>query len=733
MQSDPTAPQKDPIRRSHRTSSGCDKKWANRFCACYVALTLLLGGCTPSPKDGNLSGCFLRPRTDNHEGIRVFSPGSPYQASTDRFGRFYIPNITPGDYEIVVQEDGYSEIRKPVRIAAGALVNLPTQTLLSLLPSTGSVRGKILLEGQENHQGTLVLLVGTAHNQITDQTGYFRFTEVELGTYQLVALKDGFQSLSDVQVNLEKPIELSLPDMPLIPIAASVESPTAKPPAGDLRLWGAALLEGEINHSGTYVSVLEDSALTAITSADGSFRVENLGDGPYTLKFEHTGFTAQQLSGITPFSATEGIGIHITLRPERNPGGRGVLQGFVELQDQTNHEGTTVRLIGIPQSVLTDNTGRYIFVDIPSISYILEASHPGYKTSRALGVEVVANTINEAPLLELPPITVDDLDGEIEGYGAIEGIVTLEDDPNAGGVTIGVQTANLVALSAPGGAFSFNDVPAGRHLVIFEKAGYQTEYLEDVPVIPNQVTPLKPMVLQREIEHPYVVSTDPRNRARRVGFDEFVDVTVKFSDRMDGDSVKRSVFISPPVANRMFFGRESELSDSDTLHMQLLRAGRQGLRFKTNYEIVIGQSASNVQGIPLSDDYAFSFTTDGPLIVRTVPADGEHNVTFFPADRLLIETNAPIDPATLADALRIHPRPQSVPEPFTSRRGSGGRVEIEVGLNSATKYSISIGKQLRTVDGELFSNTPYRFTFNIAEVRDNVTEPDLDVRGRRAR
>ncbi|HQO34265.1 MAG TPA: carboxypeptidase regulatory-like domain-containing protein [bacterium] len=701
---------------------------------CGIVAAVLLVGCARTGPEGDLSGQFVLPDTPDSEGIHVFLPGTPHQALTDRQGRFYIQGIMAGDYELVVTEEGYEEIREPVQIAAGAQVTLASQALIPLPPETGSIRGRILLEGREDHSGAIVLLLGTPHSTTTDESGVFRFDEVKMGTYQLIALKDRYQSVSDLQVIVDEPAAMILPDIVLsLPAAPTPIPEIEKPVLGDRRLWGRVLLDGEMNHSGSMVTVLEfpDSATT--TSVDGSFRLENLGEGPYSVQFSHAGFSTEQVPNITPFSATAGIGVFVTLRRSAGQVGRGVLQGIVTLQDQTSHEETTVRLIGIQQTVMTNAEGRYIFVDIPSGKYVVEASHPGYRTDRLFDVEIGASIISEAPALALQLVTEEDLENGVEGYGAIEGMVTLEDDNAAGGVTVAVQTTNQVTLSAPGGFFTFQDVPAGKHLVIFEKAGYQTEYLEDVTVFPEETNPLAPVVLKREVEHPYVVGSNPPNRARNVGFDEFLDVTVKFSEAMDGNSVKSSVFVSPAVALDLFFGRESELSDDDTLHLRLLRQGPQGVQFKTTYEVVIGQSASNPKGIPLRNDYVFRFTTDGPLIVGSVPKDGAKNVLLFPMHRLIIDTNAPVDPASLSGAFQVTPRAQSVPEFFAHRRGSGGRIEVEVGLNAGSRYSISIGKKLRTIDGQLFSNTPYRIQFNIAEEQDNVTEPDIDMPRRRTR
>ncbi len=707
---------------------------AGLILVCGIIAASLLFGCARTSPEGDLSGQFVLADTADSEGIHVFLPGTSHQAFTDRQGRFHIRGIMAGEYELVASEEGYEEIRQTVQIPAGAQVTLASQPLIPLPPKTGSIRGRIRLEGREDHSGAIVLLLGTPHSTTTDESGVFRFDKVEMGTYQLIALKDGYQSVSDLQVTVDEPAAVILPDIVLSPsIVPTLAAEIEKPVLGDRRLWGRVLLDGEINHSGSMVSVLEVPGSATTTSVDGSFRLENLGEGPYTVEFSHAGFNTEQVPNVTPFSATEGIGLFVTLRRSAGQVGRGVLQGIVTLQDQTSHEGTTVRLIGIQQSVITNAEGRYIFVDIPSGKYVVEASHPGYRTERLFDVEIGASIISEAPPLTLGRVTEEDLEQGVEGYGAIEGMVTLEDNNTAGGVTVAVQTTSQVTLSAPGGLFFFQDVPAGKHLVIFEKAGYQTEYLEDVTVFPEETVSLPPVVLKREVEHPYVVSSNPPNRARNVGFDQFLDVTVKFSETMDGNSVKSSVLVSPAVALDMFFGRESELSDHDTLHLRLLRQGPQGLQFKTTYEVAIRRSASNPKGIPLRNDYVFRFTTDGPLIVGSVPKDGARNVLLFPIHRLIIDTNAPVDLASLSAAFQINPHAQSVPEFFTRPRGSGGRIEVEVGLNAGTRYSITIGKKLRTIDGQLFSNTPYRIQFSIAEEQDNITEPDIDMPRRRAR
>ena len=149
---------------------------------------------------------------------------------------------------------------------------------------------------------------------------------------------------------------------------------------------------------------------------------------------------------------------------------------------------------------------------------------------------------------------------------------------------------------------------------------------------------------------------------------KYLDIVVKFSDFMDSNTVKGSVYISPQVETRLFFGRESELSDGDTLHIRLLRGGRHGLKFSESYEIVIAQSATNRDGVTLDDDYAFQFTTDGPLVVGSIPEGGGRDIPFFPNDRIIIDTNAPVNQRSIIDALKIRPNPQSNPIPFVSSR-----------------------------------------------------------------
>ena len=160
--------------------------------ALSISGILLLTGCNRGPKEGQLSGSFMRSDTSDHEGIRVFLPGTPYQASTDRLGRFHIPAIMPGDYELVVREEGYETIRESIQIASGAHIDLPSQTLTAPPPKTGSIRGKILLEDKETHENTMALLAGTPHSTQTDSDGEVVFNDVELGRYQLIVVRDGY-------------------------------------------------------------------------------------------------------------------------------------------------------------------------------------------------------------------------------------------------------------------------------------------------------------------------------------------------------------------------------------------------------------------------------------------------------------------------------------------------------------------------------------------------------------
>ena len=307
-----------------------------------------------------------------------------------------------------------------------------------------------------------------------------------------------------------------------------------------------------------------------------------------------------------------------------------------------------------------------------------------------------------------------------EENGSIRGTVLLEGQTDHGGVAIALEGTSLITASSEDGTYVFEQVPPGVYRLIFSKGGYKNAYLDSITVKANQPSSLEPVDMQKDVEPPFIVETFPREGSRKVPITYYVDVIVRFSERMAGASVKRSVVINPPVDFTAFFDRESEFSDIDVLHIRMAQDGQMPVRFKTRYAVTITPDAVTPKGIPLAEPFTFNFTTDGPLILNSKPADGDSQVFMSQEQPLMIEANCPVDPNTVERALRFRPKPDATPIIQCVRMGPGCRILINTNLRPNTRYSLLLDNTLRTLDGQRYSNTPFSISFQTSGPDDHI-------------
>jgi hypothetical protein len=473
---------------------------------------------------------------------------------------------------------------------------------------------------------------------------------------------------------------------------------------------GVALLQGRADHSGIEVSLESMPEKSTITDATGNFTLSELGDGPYVLLFSHEGYQSETWADVVPSPATAPVtsGV-VTLRPINQEAGIGVLQGIVLLRNQAAHANTLVRLLGVPQLVTTDNAGRYMFIGVPAGEYTLTAQHVGYASEEVTRVPVLAEQISVAPEIILEPtITVADQ----KGMGSIQGVAILEGEIDHGGITVAIEGSSLMAMTDVNGNYEISNVPEGTYTLLFTKGDYRNAYVPQVSVTAQEPAMVQMVILERDVEPPYVVDTYPANGSRRVPIiNGFVDILVQFSERMDGSSVKAACIIEPPVSYDAFFDRESELSQQDVLHLRLYQNAPVPVLFKTGYRITITPQAQTIKGVAMAEPYSFAFTTDGPLIVSTFPSLGDNEMFVTPYNPIIVDTNAIVDPASVEKALRIRPQADAMPEMEYIYHETGTRILIKTTLRMGARYTLQLDNNLRTRDGMRFSNTPFSISF----------------------
>ncbi len=148
------------------------------------ALAAVTGTLRAAPKGPPLTGIpvFLRKATQS------------WTANTDTAGRFWFPNVAPGDYEL-------STDYGPVRIVAVDGLPVRIDAVVQPRPAVGSVFGRVVRAGH-GAGGVLVVLApqdpaiwDDARMDQTDSDGTFVLHVVFAGSYRLIAVPAGWDLL----------------------------------------------------------------------------------------------------------------------------------------------------------------------------------------------------------------------------------------------------------------------------------------------------------------------------------------------------------------------------------------------------------------------------------------------------------------------------------------------------------------------------------------------------------
>jgi hypothetical protein len=121
------------------------------------------------PGMGTIKGKVFRQGEVDHSGITVTLNGTDKVAMTVEDGGYRMLNVTPGTYTVTASLAGYGVgASNPFEVKADKTTTVETITLQK---GTGALAGKVLLSGEQSHQGTAIVVQGTSHTAVTEDNG----------------------------------------------------------------------------------------------------------------------------------------------------------------------------------------------------------------------------------------------------------------------------------------------------------------------------------------------------------------------------------------------------------------------------------------------------------------------------------------------------------------------------------------------------------------------------------
>ncbi len=277
------------------------------------------------------------------------------------------------------------------------------------------------------------------------------------------------------QFRLEKlpalPIKFDITAAGYKPQTVSQTLSPSKPNEVKVLLGGDAVLVGRVYDEITGQPIpgatigLEGFNLSAVTDAEGKFRLENAFAGEHTVnasaKAYPTKSQAVTLKSLTPGQKPVEVSIGLS--------GTAVATGKVVSPDGSPIEGAAVKLAGTKHQANTDETGTYELKKLPGQKVSLDIFAANYKT------ETVAANLKTGKTTTIPATQLT------SGLNVAGEIINALNEKSVSGAKLKIEGSRIEAVSDAEGRFQLNAVPVNPFTLNVEGDGFYPETLEVDP------------------------------------------------------------------------------------------------------------------------------------------------------------------------------------------------------------------------------------------------------------
>ena len=595
-------------------------------------------------------------------------------------------------------------------------------------PATARIEGKVSLGDRADSSGIQVFVPGSSLMAMTDAQGNYVITGLTAGRYLVMAQREGYESvqLGGVEVGrLMATQRYLLP--PRVIYRPAPAPPTPVPIAfgainGRVRLEWEGDEEAAIDLSGVLVE-LEGTSMRTFTDAEGSFYLWNLEPGAYRLAARKEGYTSD-LREVDVSAGEEPTEVELALAPMASRLTRREITGTVRVlsADGTPIEGSSavrLNLLELPSfRVVIDEEGYFRIGPLAADLYTLQAFGEGLESVEDQIVDLRETLSAEVTVTMRAAVETPDEPGSVAGVilKDVEGITDMS------GVAVGLAGTSFVAMSDSEGRFLLGDVPVGMYELLGQAEGFETLIVEGVEVLPGEELILDDIYLQPVLDYPVVLRSDPPEGTTDFLLRYAMALRIRFNKKMDPDSLRASVSISPDVDFQVFAGNEHRETDFD-LMLVLIDGGstRKPVRYDTPFRMTIATTAEDFEGLRMEEPFVLNFRTGKPSVMDTFPPDGASEVTLDPSEPLIVRFNASLDPrSVIARQIRIRPSVGSVPTVQLIDDPATGWTELHIqsAWKQGTRYEVTVPRGIRTRTRQRLANTPYTFAFTTSELSE---------------
>ena len=336
-------------------------------------------------------------------GATVSVVGTSLSALTDESGNYVLYNVPLGTHTVTASAPDYNAQTSSVLVEANMTLTLNFQ--LSALETTGTISGRVTTFRK------LIRPICTG------------------ATPQITRIPVDIPAVRPISTTVARPLDTtaarSLDTTVVRPVDTTIARPldtdTAPSAAASLCIAGrpgdipciagrpgdipclAGVPDSNMEEIGIQGATVSVAGLSAVTDSQGNYIIRNVPEGSQDVVANAAGYVTGKSTVTVPAGGTVTANFRLTVavskgtisgrvttaranictgaRPALISAAIGIcIEGGPGITDVTGIKGATVSVTGTSLSAVTDDSGNYSIPDIPTGSYTVIASAPGYST-----------------------------------------------------------------------------------------------------------------------------------------------------------------------------------------------------------------------------------------------------------------------------------------------------------------------------------------------------------------
>ncbi|MCK4403874.1 MAG: Ig-like domain-containing protein [candidate division Zixibacteria bacterium] len=298
--------------------------------------------------------------------------------------------------------------------------------------------------------------------------------------------------------------------------------------------------------------------------------------------------------------------------------------------------------------------------------------------------------------------------------GAIVGFVYPPESEATVTAYLGLEIASTYIDTV--GYFELTELPPGTYSISVEAEGYMDYYSYKTIWVAGGATVSMDSVFLVSI-HDLIYSVSPYDGAE--GVRVYETIRISFRTSMNTGSVESAFRVEPEVEGEFswYNGRIKGVAGISELRF----VPKDQFATNTLYQVTIDTTASDAEGIKLSEPYQFSFTTEPIKILSTRPSHKETWVS--PYTGVTIRFNSVMDAESVISAFKmVDSELNDVTGEFSWRYQSQMEFRPYSILTANKKYTVTIDTSAADLKGGKLPE-PYQFYFTTEPIRIVSTRP----------